>query len=131
MDMCKIIVCFIYSLSLSLLVPSVKQTKEKHYTKVTYINLQTYLSIVACVRVCVYIRTFTFFDQWHIFIILIVSCISSIVARSNLSIIALIGMEVYKSFKISKGLHIQIMRYDVKIMFFHYILYCGGQGCPP
>ena len=35
--------------------------------------------------------------EWHIFVILIVSCIITLVAPSNLIIIASIGMEVYKS----------------------------------
>ena len=35
--------------------------------------------------------------QWHIFVILIFSCISTLVAPSNLSIIVSIGMEVYNS----------------------------------
>ena len=36
-------------------------------------------------------------DQWHAFIILIVSCTIIIVASSNLSMIASIGMQVYNS----------------------------------
>ena len=35
--------------------------------------------------------------QWHIFVILFFSCISTLVAPSNLSIIVSIGMEVYNS----------------------------------
>ena len=37
------------------------------------------------------------FLEWHIFVILIVSCISTIVAPSNLIITASTGMEVYNS----------------------------------
>ena len=36
-------------------------------------------------------------QKWHIFVILIVSCMSMIVAPTNMSIIASIGMEVYNS----------------------------------
>ena len=49
--------------------------------------------------------------QWHIFIILIVSCANIIVAPVNLSTISSVGMEVYNSLKISKRLHMYIMRY--------------------
>ena len=35
--------------------------------------------------------------QWHIFIILIVSCANVIVAPGNLSIVLSVGMEVYNS----------------------------------
>ena len=42
-------------------------------------------------------RMFSHELQWHIFVILIVSCIITLVAPSNLIIIASIGMEVYKS----------------------------------
>ena len=38
-----------------------------------------------------------FLSQWHIFIILIVSCTNVIVAPSKMSIITSIGMEVYNS----------------------------------
>ena len=77
--------------------------------------------------------------QWHIFIILIVSCTSTIVAPSNLNIIGSIGMEVHNSPYKFKRDRTQIMRYSIsKIMVFPYIfycgghiLYCGGQGCPP
>ena len=36
-------------------------------------------------------------NEWHIFVILIVSCISTLVAPNNLSVIASIGVEVYNS----------------------------------
>ena len=53
-------------------------------------------------------------------IILIVSYISTIVAPSNLSIIASIGMEVYHSLQISKRLLIHIMKHgSFKIIVSH------------
>ena len=69
-------------------------------------------------------------SQWNIFIILIVSCTNVIVAPGNWSIITSVGMKVYNIVLIS--LHMYIMRYGyLKIMIFLYILYCGGQPCPP
>ena len=44
-----------------------------------------------------YVQRFGNFCQWHIFVILILSCTNRIVAPSNQSIIALISMEVYNS----------------------------------
>ena len=61
--------------------------------------------------------------KWHIFIILIVSCISTIVAPSNLIIIVSVSMEVYNS---SLKFQIDCIYMSQDMAF--YILHCDEQG---
>ena len=68
-------------------------------------------------------------QEWHIFVILIVSCISTLVTPRNLSFIASIGMEMYKSPLKFLTDHMYISQDMVFLKsWFPYILYCGGQG---
>ena len=71
--------------------------------------------------------------QWHIFIILIVSCIIILVALSNLIIIASLGMEVYKSplkFQADCIYTSQDMVF-LKSWFSHTFCIVMGNPCPP
>ena len=71
--------------------------------------------------------------QWHIFIILIVSCIITLVAPSNLIIITSLGMEVYKSplkFQADCIYTSQDMVF-LKSWFSHTFCIVMGNPCPP
>ena len=71
--------------------------------------------------------------EWHIFIILIVSCIITLVAPSNLIIITSLGMEVYKSplkFQADCIYTSQDMVF-LKSWFSHTFCIVMGNPCPP
>ena len=66
-------------------------------------------------------------EEWHIFIIPIVSCANVIVAPGNPSIITSVGMEVYNFIEIVY-VHHEIWMFKNHGFLIHF---CGGQPCPP
>ena len=96
----------------------------------SYSNIELMESIT-CLRLTTH--SSLYMCQWHIFIILIVSCIITLVAPSNLIIIASLGMEVYKSplkFQADCIYTSQDMVF-LKSWFSHTFCIVMGNPCPP